>query len=100
MYVSLCMRKPTIWAPTWSDTNRAIQSQTMVRGWKLWIKKVEELHYPCSENKGADQLRSSAPLFSSMHIVGCPMRQLIHVYSVHVGACMLLLRGLIHEQYG
>ena len=30
----------------------------MARGWKFWIKKVEELYYPSSENKGADQLRS------------------------------------------
>ena len=52
------MRKPTIWVPTRSDTNRAVQSQKMVGGWKFWIKKVEVLYYPCSENKGADQLRS------------------------------------------
>ena len=52
------MRKPTIWVPTRSDTNRAVQSQKMVRGWKFWFKKVEELYYQYSENKGADQLRS------------------------------------------
>ena len=57
-YMSLCMRKPTIWVPTRSDTNRAVQSQKMVRGLKFWIQKVEELYHPCSENKGADQLRS------------------------------------------
>ena len=56
--LSLCLRKPTIWVPTRPDTNRAVQSQKMVRGWKLWILKVEELYYPSSENKGADQLRS------------------------------------------
>ena len=50
------MRKPTIWVPTRSDTNRAVQSQKMVRGWKFWILKVEELYYLCSENKGAGQL--------------------------------------------
>ena len=44
--------------PTRSDTNQAVQSQEMVRGWKVWIYNVEELYYPCSENKGADQLRS------------------------------------------
>ena len=44
--------------PTKSDRNRAVQSQKMVRGWKSWIQKVEELYYPCSKNKGADQLRS------------------------------------------
>ena len=51
------MRKQTIWAPTRSDTNRAIHAQKMSRGWKFWNKKVQELYYPCSENKGADQLR-------------------------------------------
>ena len=57
-YKSLHMRKPTIWVPTRSHTNYAVQSQKMVRGWKFWIYKVEELYYSCSENKGADQLRS------------------------------------------
>ena len=41
------MRKPTISVPTRLNTNRALQSQKMVRGWKFWIKKVEELYYPC-----------------------------------------------------
>ena len=27
------------------------------RGLKFWIKGEEGLYYPCSENKGADQLR-------------------------------------------
>ena len=52
------MRKPSMWFPTRSDTNQAVQAQKMARGWKFWIYKVEELYYPCSENKGADQLRS------------------------------------------
>ena len=43
------MRKPTIWVPTRSDTKWAVLSQKMVRGWKFWIKKLEELYYPCSE---------------------------------------------------
>ena len=29
----------------------------MAGGLKFRIKEVEELYYPCSENKGADQLR-------------------------------------------
>ena len=29
----------------------------MARSLKFWIKEVEGLYYPCSENKGADQLR-------------------------------------------
>ena len=40
-----------------SDTNRAVQSQKMARGLKFRIQIEEGLHYPCSENKGADQLR-------------------------------------------
>ena len=43
--------------PTRSDTNRAVQSLNMARGLKFRIQKVEELIYPCSENKGADHLR-------------------------------------------
>ena len=48
------MRKPVF---GFSDTNRAVQSQKMPRGLKFQIKIEEELHYPCGENKGADQLR-------------------------------------------
>ena len=51
------MRKPTFWFPTWSDTNRAVQPHKMARGLKFRIEIEEELHYPCGENKGADQLR-------------------------------------------
>ena len=51
------MRKPTFWFPTWSDTNQAVQLQKMARGLKFRIYVEEGLYYPCSENKGADQLR-------------------------------------------
>ena len=40
-----------------SDTNWPVQSQKTARSLKFWIKIVGELCYPCSENKGADQLR-------------------------------------------
>ena len=43
--------------PTRSDTNRAVQPQKMARCLEFWIKVVEGLYYPYSENKGADQLR-------------------------------------------
>ena len=46
-----------MWFQNRSNTNQAVQAQKMARYWKFWIKKVEELYYPCSENKGADQLR-------------------------------------------
>ena len=55
--MSRVMRKPTFWFPTWSDTNQAVQLQNMARGLEFRIKEVEEFYYPCSENKGADQLR-------------------------------------------
>ena len=44
--------------PTRSDTNRPVQSQKQARCLKFRIQE-EKLHYPCSENKGADQLRSN-----------------------------------------
>ena len=52
------MRKPVMWFPIRYDTNRAVQVQKKSRSWRVWIKKVEDLYKPCSENKGADQLRS------------------------------------------
>ena len=55
--MSLDVRKPTFWFPTRSNINQAVQVQKMARGLKFRIKKVEGLYYPCSENKGADQLR-------------------------------------------
>ena len=56
-HLSLVLRKPTFWFPTWSETNQAVQLQKIARGLKFRIKVVEGLYYPCSENKGADQLR-------------------------------------------
>ena len=53
------MRKPVFGV---SDTNRAVQSQKMARGLKFRIKQVKGLYYPCSENKGADQLSGPAKL--------------------------------------
>ena len=41
-----------------SDTNRSVQLRQMARSLKFRIKEEEELYYPCSENKGADQLCS------------------------------------------
>ena len=43
--------------PTRSNTNQAVQPQNIASGLKFRILEVERLHYPCSENKGADQLR-------------------------------------------
>ena len=51
------MKNRSLGFPTRSDTNRAVQPQMMSRGLKFRIKVVEGLYYPCSENKGAKQLR-------------------------------------------
>ena len=53
------MGKPTTWFPTRPDIIRPVQSQKRARSLKFWIYKKEELYYPSSENKGADQLRGS-----------------------------------------
>ena len=55
-HLSLVVRRSSGF-PTRSDTNRAVQSQKMARGLKFWMWEVEGLYHPCSENKGADQLR-------------------------------------------
>ena len=46
-----------MWFSTRSDTNRAVQAQKKkARSLKFRIYVEEELYYPSSENKGADQL--------------------------------------------
>ena len=47
-----------MWFPNMFDTNRPVSSQKKGRSLKFWIQVEEELYYPCSENKGADQLCS------------------------------------------
>ena len=56
--MSRLVGKPTMWFPNRPDTNRAAQAQNNTRSLKFRIEVEEELYYPCSENKGADQLRS------------------------------------------
>ena len=36
-FLSRIVRKPTFWFQTWSNTNRAVQSQQMARGLKIQI---------------------------------------------------------------
>ena len=55
--MSLVLRKPVSGFSTRSDTNRAVQSQKIVRALKFWIKKEEGSYYLSSKNKDADQLR-------------------------------------------
>ena len=51
------MRKLVFGVSDQVQHNRAEQPHKMARGLKFRIKKEEGLYYPCSENKGADQLR-------------------------------------------
>ena len=46
-----------MWFPNRSDTNQVVRSQKQARSLKVGIEVEEELYYPNSENKGADQLR-------------------------------------------
>ena len=56
-HMSRLVGKPTMWFSNRSDTNRPVQSQKQARRLKFWSQVEEELYYPSSENKGADQLR-------------------------------------------
>ena len=56
-HMSRLVGKPTMWFPNRSDTNRAVQVQKIARSLKCRMKEGEGFYYPCSENKGADQLR-------------------------------------------
>ena len=51
------MRNPVFRVFDQLDTNQAVQPQKMARSLKFRIQRVDGLYYPCSENKGADQLR-------------------------------------------
>ena len=48
-----------MWFPNRSDTNRPVQLQKQARSLKFWSEVEEELYYPSSENKGADQLHAA-----------------------------------------
>ena len=78
------MRKPVF--PTRSNTNQAVQPQKMVRGLKFRIEVVEGLYYPCSENKGADQLRG----YRKADLLLC-FRIYAKCRFSHKEACILLL---------
>ena len=46
-----------MWFPNRSDKNLPVQLQKQARSLKFWSYVEEELYYPSSKNKGADQLR-------------------------------------------
>ena len=100
-----------MWFPNRSDTNRPVQAQKRARSLKFRIEVEEELYYPSSENKGADQLRGKREadlclLFSPMQIVGFPMRRLKCCFLINFQSmqendicCLLLriMRGWYHK---
>ena len=51
------MRKPTMWFPNRSETNRAVQAHMARAAGSFGLRKLEELFNPFRENKAADQLR-------------------------------------------
>ena len=50
------MGKPTMCLSKRSDTNRPVQLQKQARSLTFWSYVDEDMYYPSSENKGADQL--------------------------------------------
>ena len=53
-----CFCNETIRVVMWSNTNQPVMSLKKARSLKFQILEGEGLYYPCSENKGADQLCS------------------------------------------
>ena len=60
--MSLCMRKPTIWVPTRSDTNRAVQSQKKVRSLKFRISEEDKIVYRVAKIKALISFAVTAKL--------------------------------------
>ena len=67
-----------MWFPNRSDTNRSVQAQKRARSLKFWIEVGHELHYPSSENKGADQLRGHRE--ADLRLCFCICRLLVFSY--------------------
>ena len=89
----------SLWFPTRSDTNQPVQSKKMVRGWKFWTYKVQELHYPCGENKSADQFRSycEANLMLCFRIDKNPIKhgKINCFQSIIVKDCFILIEPIV-----
>ena len=79
------------WSSFWENRSSGLPTQTRLcshRRW-LWLKEVEELHFPCSENKVADHLCGyannwSASLFSQMQKSGFLRTRLSEKYSFNL----------------
>ena len=65
--------------PIRSDTNQVVQSQNMARGLKFRIWEEDGLYCLFSGNKGVDQPRSYASLFSHNANAGILMTRLISI---------------------
>ena len=73
--LSRLLGKPTLWFPTRSDTNRAVQAQKIDRNLNFRILEEEEAYYPCSENKDTGQLRGYRD--TDLHLCFCICRLLV-----------------------
>ena len=70
-----------------SDTNQAVDPQRVARGLNFQIQEVEGLYYPCSENKGADQLAVTAQLIWAFVFAYVKIRfshDAAHMYSINI----------------
>ena len=89
-----------MWVSIRSDTNRALQAQKMARGWKFRIYKVEELYYPSSENRGANQLRSKLIYASVFAYAEClfsyDAAQVLHCLCWHKNGLHLQVFSYVH----
>ena len=81
------MRKPVFGVSYQVRHKPAVQPKKKARGLKFEIKEEEGLHYLCSENKGADQLRVT------MQLIGA------FVFGICFGMCTgFLMRRLIFHR--
>ena len=107
--MSLCARKPTIWVPIRSDTNRLVQSQKQARSLKFWMKKMRDCTIRIAKTKALisfaitmklifafvfAQAKSGffmARLILSMHIHNQCLHTIAKLLTIHYG----LLTGFI-----
>ena len=58
-------RKPTMWFPNRSDTNRAVQELKMVRGWKFGFRKLRNCTIRVAKTKVLISFAVTAKLICS-----------------------------------
>ena len=71
-----------------------VQPQKQAREWKFWILKVEELYYPCSENKDADQLRGYRETAKLISVICGFVFAYVNFWVFHARAHIKTLNGL------